>query len=833
MSDKKKETKKHGIVRYESNKELSVRDVEANRKAFETPAREVTISDIHSYYAHSEKPSPAKEKGQALIPFISQQLPSILGKYNTLEENRKRRGFDKTRIQIEKAIRGMLSYTEGYRRLGECQKKYDIDYWIAEGIANYMGKRKVKINDDDERLNLAMSLTSEEITWVSALRKIPRTVFDHRLASVPAIVDKFYDGVEWALDTISNKENPDRPGDTFAMLGMTGGRSDTEFCDFDPKMKAALQGLYIGWIADSYIFDRCVKDLDSAALISGDKKILQLFASRDGVLLDDQFALRNRVRLNDWIACLKVINVVDQRVWSGQEFVKLIGVLESVPKCFDEAVIEARSRKIAFIACGKGLMFLNPATAEEIEYVPFDPFVSHIAENEIHYSAQAIDRGNPIWNFIFAMVGGWIAERNKAEGNISKLETLTQTIQKKYGTKVILGVEKKVTDLVIRSYVGDTTPFDYTVKIGYWDLFNVELVFSQVPRWHLEGVKTIRRSAHGVAAKEIMTGTTHQGSYHYNSKELELYIPGYNDPDNHLHDDNKMSPGLDSLIYALTVAHETGHAVWGENAWIRDIWGKISDACHDYPRKKRVMKFLTAYASTTPEEDFAEHYACYLLLGQQFRKEAIVHPAIEEKYEFMKKVFDEKEYESLDESPLKFIRGPIEFDYKLRGALIEKDVDEGMRGESVSIEALRLDEFRNERDRSRKMEGPRIFPLEVIDDPSKMKKPDPRNFIDEVVFDFRKVIDRVFEQKFKEMGVFVDSSFVAMRLKAGDTNSCILDIMNSTGCSEAEVRPVVEKCAEDLKKLLEKVEQSKKDEDRVLQEVEDAEENEESDSEDE
>lgn len=831
MSEKKEDKR---IIRYETNKELSVRDVEVNRKAFETPAREVTISDIHNYYAHSEKPVAKDKTGQSLIPYIRQQLPTILTKYNTLEENRKRHGFDKTRIQIEKAIREMLSYGEGYRRLSECQKKYDIDYWIAEGIANYMGKRKFIANDDDDRLNLAMSLTSEEITWVSALRKIPRTVFDHKLASVPAIVDKFYDGVEWALDTISNKENPDRPGDTFAMLGMTGGRSDTEFCDFDPKMKAALQGLYIGWIADSYIFDRCVSDLDSAALVSGDKKILQLFASRDGVPLDDQFAYKNRIRLNEWIACLKIINVVDQRIWSGQEFVKLIGILESVPKCFDEAVVEARSRKIAFIACGKGLMFLNPATAEEIEYVPFDPFVSHIAENEIHYSAQAVDRGNPIWNFIFAMVGGWIAEKNTAERNVSKLETLTQTIQKKYGTKVILGVEKKVNDLAIRSYVGDTTPFDYTVKIGYWDLFNVDLVFCQVPRWHLEGVKTIRRSAYGVAAKEIMTGTTHQGSYHEKSKELELYIPGYNDPDGHHHDDNKMSPGLDSLLYTMTVAHETGHAVWSENAWIRDIWGKISGARYDYPRNKRAEKFLTAYASTSPEEDFAEHYACYLLLGQQFRKEGCIHPGIEEKYQFMMKVFDDKEYDSLDESPLKFIRGPIDFDYKLRGRLIEKDVDETMRGEALSIEALRQDEFRNNRDRMKRMEGPRIFPLEALDDPSKMKKPDPRNFIDDVVFDFKKVIDRVFESKFKEMGVFVDSSFVAMRLKAGDTNSCILDIMNSTGCSEAEVRPVVEKCAEDLKKLLEKVEQSKKDEDRVLQEVEDAEEkDEESDSEDE
>jgi hypothetical protein len=830
MSEKKE--KKRDIIRYETNKELSVRDVEANRKAFETPAREVTISEIHSYYANSEKPAPKEKSGQALIPFIRQQLPSILTKYNTLEENRKRRGFDKTRIQIEKAIRDMLSYDEGYKRLAACQKKYDIDYWIAEGIANYLGKRKFKINDDDDRLNLAMSLTSEEITWVSALKKIPRTIFDHKLASVPAIVDKFYDGVEWALDTISNKENPDLPADTFAMLGMTGGRSDTEFCDFDHRMKAALQGLYIGWIADSYIFDRCVKDLDSAALVSGDKKILQLFASRDGIPLDDQFALKNRIRLNEWISCLKVINVVDQRVWAGQEFVKLIGILESVPKCFDEAVIEARGRKIAFIACGKGLMFLNPATAEEIEYVPFDPFVSHIAENEIHYSAQAVDRGNPIWNFIFAMVGGWIAEKNKTEGNISKLETLTQTIQKKYGVKVILGVEKKVTDLWLRSYVGDTTPFDYTVKIGYWDLYNVDLVFSQVPRWHLEGVKTVRRSAYGVAAKEIMTGTTHQGSYHYDSKELELFIPGYNDPDSRHLDDNKMSPGLDSLLYSMTVAHETGHAAYGENPWIRDMWGKISDARHNYPRKKRAEKFLTAYASTSVEEDFAEHYACYLLLGYQFRKEAIIHPGIEEKYEFMKKVFDDKEYDSVDDSPLQFIRGPIEFDYKLRAALIEKDVDEGMRGESLSIEALRRDEFRNSRDRMRRMEGPRIFPLEAIDDPSKMKKPDPRNFIDEIVFDFKKVIDRVFERKFKEMGVFVDSSFTAMRLKAGDINSAVLDIANSTGCSEEEVRPVVEKCAEDLKKLLEKVEQSKKDEDRALQEAEEVEESE-SDSEDE
>jgi hypothetical protein len=823
MSKKKD---KKGIIRYEQNKQLSIRDVEANRRAFETPAREVTISDIYSYYDGSNKAQNNKSSGnkQDLIPFLRQQLPSILTKYNTLEENRRRRGFDKTRIQIEKAIREMLSYGEGYRRLTEFQKKYDIDYWIGESLAVYLGKRKFEIHDDDERLNLAMSLTSEEITWVSALRKVPKTIFDHKLASVPTVVDKFYDGVEWGLDSISAKDNPELPKDTFAMAGVTGARADTEFCYFEGRMKAALQGLYIGWIADSYIFSRCVDELGSAALVSGDKKLLSLFAAQDGVPLDDSYALKNRLRLNEWISSCKVINIVDQNVWMGQEFVKLIGILETVPKCISE------QKKVAFIACGKGLMFLNPATAEEIEYAPFDPFVSHIAENEIHYSGQAIDRGNPIWHFIFTMVGGWIAEKNKSEGNVSKLERMAETIYKKYGVKVVLGVEKRATDAHLRSFVGDTTPIEYSVKIGYWDLYNVDNVFSKVPRWHLEGVKTVRRSAYGIAAKEIMTGTTHQGSYHHATKELELYIPGYNDPDNY-DEDRLLSPGIDSTIYALTIAHETGHAVYVESAWIRDQWKKISDAHYSYPIKKRASGFLTPYASTSVEEDFAEHYACYLLLGHQFRKEACVHPAIDAKYEFMKKVFDDKEYESIDQTPLKYIRGPIEFDYKLRARLLEESVDSEMRGEAMSIEALRKDEFRNSRDRLRRLEGPRIHPIEAIDDPSKMKKVDPRNFIDEIVFDFKRVIDRVFERKFKEMGAFVDSGFIAMRINAGDVETAILDIMNSTGCPIEEVRPVVEKCAADLQKLLERIEESRKEEDRNLEEAEKNESaNEESDS---
>lgn len=826
MSEKK--DKKGEIIKYETNKQLSVRDVEANRKAFETPAREVTISDIHSYYANSDSPKVIKEAvGKSLTPFIRQHLPSLLTKYNTLEENRKRRGFDKTRNQIEKAIREMLSYKEGYRRLSVAQKKQDIDYSVGRALAVYLGKREFKIHDDDVQLNLAMSLTSEEIAWVSVLKKVPYTVFDHRLASVPTIVDKFYDGVEWALDSISIKDNPELPRDTYAMAGMTGGRSDAEFCYFEERMKVALQGLYIGWIADSYIFDRCVNELDSAALVSGDTKLLRFFAAKDGVALDDSYAIRNRARVNEWIKTCKVVSVVDQRVWTGREFVKLIGILEAVPACISEQA------KVAFIACGKGLMFLNPATLEEIDYVPFDPFVAHIAENEIHYSAQAIDRGNPIWHFIFRMVGFWIAEKNKAEGNVSKLEAMAKTIEKKYGAEVILGVEKKARDDDSKRVSGDVTPLDYSVKIGYWDLFNVDLVFSRMPRWHLEGVKTIRRSAHGIAAKEIMTGTTHRGSYHVDAKELELYIPSYNDPD-HFDLEQKLSPGLDSVIYTLTVAHETGHAVYFENAWIREKWKAISAARDNYPRNKRLGNFLTAYASVSPEEDFAEHYACYVLLGDQFRHESAVHPVLFEKYQFMTEVFDGKEYDSVDASPLRHIRGPLEFDYKLRRRLIVKDVDQTMRGQELSIEALRLDEFRYTRDRFRKMEGPRLHPIEAIDDPSKMKKPDPRNFIDETVFDVVKVINRVFEQKFDEMGAFIDSSFVAMRIRHNDIDSAVLDVANSMGCPPDEIRPVIEKCSEEIKKLLERIEESRKEEDRVLDEaekVENAEEEDDSDDE--
>jgi hypothetical protein len=791
------------IAPYRENRGLvPAKDIEEARKAFERPAREITISEIYSYYGtYGFRPLADKET-KALVPALTAKLPSLLNRYNTLEADRQRSGFDKTRAEVEKAIRSMISYDEGYHRLTEAQKRFDIDYVVGKMLSEYLGKRKFDINEDDERLNMAMSLTSEEIAWVSVLNRLPRTVFDHKLSNVPAIVDRFYDGVEWALDSMSNKER-EVPRDTFNLLGVTGAREDVEFCPFNPKMKAALQGLYLGWIADGYIFDRCLDELGSGAVISGDAKLLRTLATREGKIFDDRYALESRGKVNEFLSSLKVIYAMDREIWSGERLIKLIGALEAVPNCFFER------RIVAFIASGKGIMFLDPVTVEEIEYVRFDPYVAHVAETEIHYSAQAIDRGNPIWSFIFSNVSMWIAEKNSKEGKVSKLDAMAAKIKKDYGVEVILGVEKKFRDVVLAS-VGDVTPFDYTIKIGYWDMYNADFVFSKLPRWHLEGVKTLRRSAYGNSWKEVMTGTQHRGSYYIKEKTLELYIPGCNDPDNRDEMPENV-PGHDSIMYSMTITHETGHAVYFENPWIQKEWDGISDARDSYPPKKRASRFLTAYSSTDKHEDFAEHYACYLLFGDQFRDSAAKHPEIMRKYEFMKKVFDDIEHPPITKADLRMIRGPIEFDYALRRRLLEKDADLMMveSTSAASIETLRIEEQKNERDRNKAIKGPRIFSLDVVDDPSKMKAPDPRDFIEENPFDVVNAVRNIFESEFGPYGYFVDPVFTSLRLSSGDMESVILDVANSTGLERNVVRPVVEKCGVALKKLLDRIESAK------------------------
>lgn len=693
-------SKGRGIVPFNPNPKgkrglIPARDLEDYRRRFETPMREVTLSEVASYYDSAEREfrrAPDKEKN-ALIPIIMSRLPAIVGKYNTMEQLRKRRGWDRQRKQIEKDISGALSFKEGFERLREMAEKHSF----SADLKRMRGIKKVVMEDEETMLS-TLNLTAEEVTWVSVLQAMPSTIFHDNLIHTTTILDYFYDGVEWGNDTLEGRDS-DISRDTYQHVGLTGIRADTLFTPFQSKFQAALVMYYYHIIGDADIFQRIWEDVGHAAIMSGDGKLLRAFAARKRRNFTDQYALKARRIVNRWLGKLRLIHVMRGELLEPKEIVKLIGLLETAPTCLFE------KRQMGFIPCGKGVMMVGP-NLEELEYVPFDPYVAHIADTEIQRSAGSVDRKNRIWHYIFGRVGEAIRERNIQEENYAWIDEMAADMYLNYGIKVDLGVRKDFNKEVRKMWFG--VEIEYTVKIGYWDMTLIQPILERFPPALLKAVKHLRRADFSWGMEEFEKGTRKWGDFNRETGAVSVSHPHVEDVSDE-----------DEAQFQFGLAHEFGHGAWASEPRIASVWNKLSRAKRNFPIQKREGEFLTAYASTKREEDFADTVAAYLVCGDELANLAEKHPAIAAKRNFIQRLFGGP-FPSLVKYSIEDLNGPITFDFTL-----QMRINDAL-GDSVVAQAYKRMHRRDWKSERAPKKGPQIQSIE-----RKNERPGPEeSFVD-------------------------------------------------------------------------------------------------------
>lgn len=757
--------------------------LEAHRREFERPAREVTISEVFDYYKKSGEKNKVSKETMLPILSIQSRLPSLLSKYNTLDAARDKSGYRQAVEEMERVVYGMLSFQKGFQNLRACQEKYDVDYKLVKMLRQYYGKRF----DDGEETSrdLASSLTSEEMTWLSVVGKLPGLLVEHPMSSVPAIVDYFYDGVEWALDTLKYSTDSENARDTYDVAGVTGARSDTQFSPFVPKFELAMKGLYLGLVSDTHIFEQCFEDLQMAALVSGDGKILRAFATRDGCALDDRYALKVRDRVNEFLSGLAILNLIKGSVMSSGDTVRLIGMLEFIPSCFFD------QRTIAMIPSGKGMMFLDPSNLAEIAYVPYDPFVGHIAQNEVYHGMNSIDREAPVWRLLFAKIRQKIREKNQKEGHETKLETLAREIKEKYGIEVRTSVEKY--DVAKELLFLKSKKIDYSVKMGFWDLYCVSQILSDLPKKYLSRIKVIERRADGDIYSDMLYGLSHVGTFEISTGRLRLVIPP-------VKSDERL--GSSSLRYSLTIAHEVGHSVYFAEDTLVEKWSKLSKADHKFPRKERRGHFLTPYASTEPEEDFAECFACYIVFGDEFKELAKKHPVLAKKYELMKGLFDGREFEQRTEGKtIESVTGNLLYDFNVRVKLLS---NETQSDEALGAAILRRQELEALKSVGKPLEGPSLDHKGAGGKKHAKKGATPhvRTWMNPSGL----VSDVLFRRLGPQMAAMADVNEIVDWLITGYVDKAVIELANETGLSKKVCKKAIDECHVLMRQLQSEIE---------------------------
>ncbi len=124
--------------------------------------------------------------------------------------------------------------------------------------------------------------------------------------------------------------------------------------------------------------------------------------------------------------------------------------------------------------------------------------------------------------------------------------------------------------------------------------------------------------------------------------------------------DNPPSRGfiIEQNVRAVTVIHELGHIVdvhgiQGDFADEQNVFSYAKEdrnkifqvALENKPNDKEKLGYITSYSSYNDLENFADHYAYYVVYPDMFRDEMKNDPLLAKKYEFLRDfIFNDKEF---------------------------------------------------------------------------------------------------------------------------------------------------------------------------------------------
>ena len=124
--------------------------------------------------------------------------------------------------------------------------------------------------------------------------------------------------------------------------------------------------------------------------------------------------------------------------------------------------------------------------------------------------------------------------------------------------------------------------------------------------------------------------------------------------------DNPPSRGfiIEQNVRAVTVIHELGHIVdvhgiQGDFADEQNVFSYAKEdrnkifqvALENKPNDKEKLGYITSYSSYNDLENFADHYAYYVVYPDVFRDEMKNDPLLAKKYEFLRDfIFNDKEF---------------------------------------------------------------------------------------------------------------------------------------------------------------------------------------------
>lgn len=589
------------------------------------------------------------EKATSLV--IHRESVRLANFEDAIEQVRIKLGLDAERESLFNDLLKRISFEEGF-------KMFNMAYKSISGHT---------LATVEELAEKFPQLTAAEIALLPLLERAPSIYFmvgndlsfgneseewsSIKKSIAPTIIGASPQGLLFSISEFDFSEDERLfETDAFAYAGITGRRGNIEFVPFRKDVRKAIGELIPLVFTNNRLHDKVWNETRGGSLIIGfgrvdEEAYLRSFGKlpeRDpkthsfrntiNNLLPDQKKTfeETKTSLEEKLLSATIIDLGRDTLLFGHEIFSLIGILDRIPQSFlGDTPFNGYIQPY-----GPGVKIID-SSGKLLEYVPYGNFFLRQSITGLFWETMDVGKANKTFNDIFRQLQSQAETIVIERDQLLELEKITVDIKLRYGIDLnilprhSLRELRTYLDIIGTGFAKDAFVETTNSKMTLDEAKIIEATLRLVPKELLTKVKGIKKIAGGSPLLSYMEGLERRGKYVARTQEIILYSTG-------------VIPSeireLDTAQKIFSILHEIGESLWTTlTDEQKEKFKNISWHSTEVDQKEN---FLTFYSRFRDErDDFCEHFASYILHGDEFRKRAKESNPLKQKYDFIREIF--------------------------------------------------------------------------------------------------------------------------------------------------------------------------------------------------
>lgn len=617
-----------------------------------------------------------REKATSLV--IHRESVRLANFEDAIEEARIKLGLDIERESLFNDLLKRISFEKGFEMFNRAYKSIS-------------GHTLASIEELAEKFP---QLTAAEIALLPLLERVPSTYFivgndltfgneseewwsSIKKSIAPTIIGASPQGLLFSTSEFDfSQDERSLEIDAFAYAGITGKRENIEHVPFRKDVRKAVDDLIPLVFTNNRLHDRVWNETRGGSLIIGfgrvdEEAYLRSFGKlpeRDAKTHSFRNTINNlppdhkktfeeaKTSLEEKLLSATIIDLGRDTLLFGYEIFSLIGILDKIPQSF----LEDTPFNGYIQPYGPGVKIID-SSGKLLEYVPYRNFFLRQSITGLFWETMDVGKANKTFKDIFRQLQSQAETIVMASDQVLELEKIAIDIRLRYGIDLNILPRHSLRELrawlesIGVGFAKDGLVETTNSKMTLDEAKIIEAALKLVPKELLSKVKGIKKIVGDSPLLSYMEGLERRGEYVARTEEIILYSTG-------------IIPSeireLDTAQKIFTILHEIGESLWTTlTDEQKEKFKNISWYGTEVDQKEN---FLTFYSRFHDERDnFCEHFASYILHGDEFRDRAKESDPLKQKYDFIRELFQIRtgkiiEYPQISPFTIEELHGAIE-----------------------------------------------------------------------------------------------------------------------------------------------------------------------------